>query len=128
VLRSNGLAASDVIRSMMRLGFTRDEIHDTLAGLGLPGEQVQLLIDRIAADFHEAGIEPQPSRLGKEIREVFKIELEETKHELLVRVDSLSREVGLLRVELEKLGRRILELQSITIKIQAERMRTKHLK
>ena len=116
MLRSNGLAASDVIRSMMRLGFTRDEIYDTLAGTGLPGEQVQLLIDRVAADFHEASLEPQPSRLGKEVREAFKLELEGAKHELLARVDSLLREAGLVRVELEKLGKRVLDLQSITLK------------
>ena len=125
MLKSSGLVASDVIRSMMRLGFARDEIYDTLAGIGLPGEQVQLLMDRIAADFHEAKLEPQPSRLGREVREVFKFELEGARHELLAGVDSLSREVGLVKLELEKLGRRILELQSIATKIQATRARSK---
>ena len=128
MLKSRGLAASDVIRAMMRLGFCQDEIYDTLTSTGLPGEQVQLLMDHIAADFHEAKLESQPSRLGKEVREVFKLEFEGAKHELLTMVDSLSREVGLLRLEAEKLGRRILELQAIAIKLQTEHTRAKAIK
>ncbi|MCK4405567.1 MAG: hypothetical protein KAV43_03565, partial [Hadesarchaea archaeon] len=68
---SNSVAASDVIRSMMRSGFSHDEIYDVLAGTGLPGEQIQLLIDRVAAEFQEAKFEPQTSRLGVEVEKVF---------------------------------------------------------
>ena len=113
------MAASDLIRSMKHLGFGRDEIYDVLVGVGLPGEQVQLLIDRVSAEFYEAKLEPQPSRLAKEVREIFEAQLEGVRHELLARIDSLSNRLELVGVELEKLGKRILELQSIAVKIQA---------
>ena len=113
-----GVAASDLIRSMKHLGFGRDEIYDVLVGVGLPGEQVQLLIDRVSAEFYEAKLEPQPSRLAKEVREIFESQLEGVRHELLTRIDSLYHKSELVEVELEKLGKRVLELQSIAVKIQ----------
>lgn len=44
----------------MREGFSRDEVYDVLAGMGLPGEQVQLVIDRVKMEFEGAGLEPRP--------------------------------------------------------------------
>lgn len=100
----DGIAASDVIRSMKRLGFANDEIYDTLTGIGLPGEQIQLLIDRISAEFHEAGLEPQTSRLALEVEKIFRKEFLEANSLLLAKVDLLSRELKLVRNELEKLS------------------------
>ena len=120
---NRGLAASDVIRSMKRLGFADDEIYDTLAGIGLPGEQVQLLIDRVSAEFHEAGLEPQTSRLASEVREIFKDALEETRLMLITRMDGLSRELQFVEAEIEKLGNRIVELQSLVNKIRVSSTR-----
>lgn len=108
------LTASDIIRSMTREGFSRDEIYDVLSGAGLPGEQVQLLIDRVGAEFHEAGLDSKPSRLAAEVGEVFERKFEELRHAALTRVDSLARQLELLRTEIEKLGRRVVELQSVT--------------
>ncbi|MDI6884271.1 MAG: hypothetical protein QMD00_03975 [Hadesarchaea archaeon] len=109
---SSGVAASDVIRSMMRAGFSHDEIYDVLTGTGLPGEQVQLLIDRVAAEFHEAKLEPHPSRLATEVEKVFRGEIEDLQHMMLTQMDSLTRQLELVKTELEKLGRRVVELQS----------------
>lgn len=106
-------AASDIIRSMMREGYSRDEIYDVLTGAGFPGEHVQLLIDRVAADFREIHIQSKPSRLAAEMEEVFGRKFEELSHATLTRVDSLTNQVELLRMEIEKLGRRVVELQSI---------------
>jgi len=110
---SNSVAASDVIRSMMRSGFSHDEIYDVLAGTGLPGEQIQLLIDRVAAEFQEAKFEPQTSRLGVEVEKVFSGAFEGLQHDLFERIDSVSRKLELVRAELEKLGMRVVELQTL---------------
>jgi len=110
---SNSVAASDVIRSMMRSGFSKDEIYDVLVGTGLPGEQVQLLIDRVAAEFREAKFEPQTSRLGVEVEKVFSETFEGLKHNLFARIDSVSQKLELVRAELEKLGVRIVGLQTL---------------
>jgi len=107
------VAASDVIRSMMRSGFSKDEIYDVLVGTGLPGEQVQLLIDRVAAEFREAKFEPQISRLGVEVEKVFSETFEGLEHNLFARIDSVSQKLELVRAELEKLGVRIVGLQTL---------------
>lgn len=113
---SSGLATSDVIRSMMREGFAHGEIYDVLTGIGLRGEQVQLLLDRIASEFHEAKLEPRTSRLGAEVEKLFTEVFEGLQHELAARMDKLSRELDLFKLELEKLGKRIVELQSVIIR------------
>lgn len=117
------MAASDVIRSMMRSGFSKDEIYDVLAGTGLPGEQVQLLIDRVAAEFREAKFEPQTSRLGVEVEKVFSEAFEGLKHDLFARIDSIPRKLELVKVELEKLGVRIVELQTLMARGRPSRKR-----
>jgi hypothetical protein len=99
---------------MMREGYSREEIYDVLSGAGFLGEHVQLLIDRVAAEFREACMGPRPSRLAAEVEEVFGRKFEELSHATLTSVDSLARQLELLRTEIEKLGRRVVELQSIT--------------
>lgn len=123
---SSGVAASDVIRSMMRAGFSRDEIYDVLTGVGLPGEQIQLLIDRVAAEFHEAKLEPRTSRLGAEVESVFREAFEELRHELFARMNSVAQELELVKVKLEKLGKRVVELQ--TAMTGARYLRTNYVK
>ncbi len=108
---SKGLVISDVIRSMMRMGFPHDEIYDVLSGAGVPGEHVQLLIDRISAEFHDMGIEPQTSRLAREIQDIFKIELEETLSNILSHASLISREIISIKTEMEKLNKRVIDLQ-----------------
>ena len=118
---SNGVAASDVIRSMMRAGFSYDEIYDVLTGVGLPGEQVQLLIDRVSAEFHGAGLEPRPSRLATEVTRVFQEKIGDLQHTVQTQTGSLGNQLGFLRTELEKLGRRVVELESIITRTGAFR-------
>jgi len=110
---SRGLAASDVIRSMKRLGFADDEIYDVLTGIGLPGEQVQLLIDRVSAEFEEAKLEPRTSRLAAEVQRIFKEALLETRSEISAQMKALSDELQLIRSEIERLCNRIVDLQSL---------------
>jgi hypothetical protein len=110
---SSGVAASDVIRSMMRTGFSRDEIYDVLTGVGLPGEQIQLLTDRVSAEFHEAKLESRTSRLGVEVERVFEGAFEELRHELFARMGSVARELEFVKVKLEKLGMQVVELQTL---------------
>jgi hypothetical protein len=124
----DGVAASDVIRSMMRSGFSHDEIYDVLTGVGLPGEQIQLLIDRVSAEFHEAKLEPRPSRLGAEVEKVLGGAFEELRHELFARMDSVARELELVKVELEKLGRRVVELQIAMSKSHVTQLSTYKLR
>ena len=109
------LTASDIVRSMMRVGFSHDEIYDVLTGVGLPGDQVQLLIDRVSAEFHDAGLEPQTSRLAKEVQNIFKIELDEALENVSLRMSSISREMELIKVELEKLSKRVVDLQKLIV-------------
>ena len=110
---SSGVAASDVIRSMMRTGFSHDEIYDVLTGVGLPGEQIQLFIDKVSAEFDEAKLEPRTSRLGVEVERVFGEAFEELRHELFARMGSVARELEFAKVELEKLGMRVVKLQTL---------------
>jgi hypothetical protein len=111
---------------MMRAGFSRDEIYDVLTGVGLPGEQIQLLIDRVAAEFHEAKLEPRTSRLGAEVESVFREAFEELRHELFARMNSVAQELELVKVKLEKLGKRVVELQ--TAMTGARYLRTNYVK
>ena len=110
---SSGIAASDVIRSMKRMGFADDEIYDVLTGIGLPGEQVQLLIDRVSAEFEEAKLEPQTSRLAAEVQKIFKEALLETRFEASAQMKELSDELQLIRSKIEKLSDRVFDLQSL---------------
>jgi len=105
---SKGVAASDIIRSMMRAGFSHEEIYDVLTEVGLPGEQLQLLMDRVAAEFHEANLEPRPSRLAIEVERAFQSSVGDMRHDMLARADSLARQLELVKLEIEKLNRLIL--------------------
>jgi hypothetical protein len=107
------LVASDVIRSMKRFGFADDEIYDVLTGVGLPGEQVQLLIERVSAEFEEAKLEPRTSKLAAEIQRIFNDSIVGTKSEISTKMNALSDELQLIRSEIEKLSNRIVDLQSI---------------
>ncbi len=100
---------------MMRAGYPPYEIYDVLSGVGIPGDQVQLLIDRVAAEFHDAGLEPQPSRLAKEVQSIFRIELDEALENVSLRMSSVSREMELIKVELEKLSKRVIDLQKLIV-------------
>ncbi|MEW6592726.1 MAG: hypothetical protein AB1305_03450 [Candidatus Hadarchaeota archaeon] len=94
-----GISALDVIQSMMREGFSRGDVYDVLTGTGLPGEQVQLMIDRVKADFEGAGLEPRTSRLAAEVERVFRDIFDDFQHNIVLKLDSASRKVELLLAE-----------------------------
>ena len=109
-MTDGGVAASDIVRSMKREGFLDEEIYDVLTGIGLPGEHVQLIIDRVSAEFSEAKLEPRTTRLGIEVKRVFEEALKEIQHEILTKIDAFSRELMLAKNEVEKLHNMIIEL------------------
>lgn len=104
---SKGIAASDVIRSMMRAGFAPDEIYDLLTEIGIKGEQVQLLTDRVAHEFREAKIEPRPSMLATEVQRLFLESNDDLRHEIFSRLESLFRQLELVKTAVEKLAIRV---------------------
>lgn len=120
---AGGVAASDIVRSMKREGFADEEIYDVLTGIGLLGEHVQLIIDRVSAEFSEAKLEPRTTRLGVEVRRVFEETLGETRHEILTKIDAFSRELALAKNEVEKLHNVIVDLQTITLPLKTRKMR-----
>jgi hypothetical protein len=83
---------------MFREGFSRDEIYDVLAGVGLPWQEVQLLIQRIEMELRDAGFESRPTQVKRVLEET----LQETKRELLARLESLTRQLEFLRFELKR--------------------------
>jgi len=120
-MTDGGVAASDIVRSMKREGFLDEEIYDVLTGIGLPGEHVQLIIDRVSAEFSEAKLEPRTTRLGVEVKRVFEEALKEIQHEILTKIDTFSRELMLAKNEVEKLHKIILEL-CITLSSKTQKM------
>ncbi|MFH1821621.1 MAG: hypothetical protein ABH852_04175 [Methanobacteriota archaeon] len=111
---TNGVAASDIIRSMMRAGFSRDDVYDLLTEAGLHGEQVQLLIDRVAAEFHEVEMQPRPSRIAIEVRRLFQEAVEDLRHEIFSRADLFALQQEVIKTEVEKLRQMVAGLQPIT--------------
>lgn len=111
--RAKGITTSDVIRSMKRLGFSDEEVYDVLAGLGLPGEQVQLLIERISREFEEAGLKPRTSRLGLEVKEVFQAQLEKFGIEAFGKLGEVLQGLQLVRAELQWIRSKLEDLQAL---------------
>lgn len=63
---------------------------------------------------------------------VFGGAFKEFRHELFARMDSVARELELVKVELEKLGRRVVELQTTmsknnVIQLSTYKLRKKYL-
>jgi len=91
----------------MREGFSRDEIYDVLAGMGLPGEQVQLMIDRVKMEFDGAGLVQRPYRLAAEVEKVFHEAFEDFQRDSLIKLDSISRKLDSVLAKLERKSCRI---------------------
>ncbi len=89
------VAPSDFIRSMLREGFSQDEIYDVLTGAGIPWEEAQLLIERVEAELHGAGFEPRTTQTKKIVDEA----LAETRMELLSKIDAICKQIELLRIQ-----------------------------
>ena len=101
-----GVGVSDLIRSMMRMGFSREEIYEVLAGAGVFGEEVHLLMEHLRAEFEESGLEARPSHLAGELLRALKPELEALAGEMGTRLDLLRQEVEEMGEELRRRRRR----------------------
>lgn len=101
------ITATDIIRSMKRLGFPYEDIYDTFTGAGISEEEIQILIDRIDADFEDAQIESRTSRLSKEMKEVLDLELEKIKIEIESKFRSLESSMKECQTQLEMLEKRL---------------------
>jgi DNA-binding transcriptional MerR regulator len=101
-----GVAVSDLIRSMLRMGFSREEIYEVLAGAGVFGEEIHLLMEHLRAEFEESGLEARPSHLAGELLRALKPELEALVREVTARLDSLRLEVEEMGEELRRRRRR----------------------
>lgn len=109
------VTATDVTRSMKRLGFSNQEIYDTLTGVGIPGGEVQLLLDRIEDDFEDAKLESRVSQVAKEVEKIFSEELEKSKTDLESKLRTLIRNMKKTGSDLERLEKRVTELQGICV-------------
>lgn len=107
---------------MMHAGFSRDEMYDLMTEVGLQGEQVQLMIDRVAAEFHGTEMRPRPSRIANEVERVFQEAIEELKHEMFSRANSFALQQEIIKTELEKMKQGFTNLQAI---IQPRKFRGK---
>jgi hypothetical protein len=54
------------------------------------------MIDRVKMEFEGAGLEPRPYRLAAEVEKVFHEALEEFQHDLLLKLDAISKKVDLI--------------------------------
>ncbi|MEM3420779.1 MAG: hypothetical protein QXT02_03950 [Candidatus Hadarchaeum sp.] len=107
---SSGLAASDVVRAMMRAGYQRGEIYDLLVETGLKGEQAQLLIERVAVELHQTNIESRPSRIAAEVSKLFLDSFNNFVQETRSRDDLFSLKQDIIKNELEKLEQALTQL------------------
>lgn len=105
------ITATDVVRSMKRLGFSHQEVYDTLTGVGIPGGEVQFLMDRIDDEFEDAELESRVSRLAEETEDIFSRELKKSKVDLKSDLRVLKRKMKNLDSDLERLEERISELR-----------------
>lgn len=103
--------ATDVARSMRRLGFSREGIYDTLTGAGIPGGEVQLLLDRIEDEFEDTELESRISQLAEEVEKIFGSELEKFKIEFESSMRSVNEDLKSVLSCMESLENRIIELQ-----------------
>lgn len=106
----------DLIRSMRSYGFSQGEIHDVVTGAGAPGEEVQILIDRIESDFESANFERKNSRITEEIKKIFEEKLEEFEIDMRATLRGFDRDLRDLRREQCILEDFLLDMRKICSK------------
>ena len=92
-----GVAVSDVVRAMMRLGFQDEEIYDVFVAMGLPGEEIELLIERLRREFDGAEIQPLSLHVSKEVVEELKPILKEIEQMLSIKLEAILLKLELLK-------------------------------
>ncbi|WP_428085189.1 hypothetical protein [Candidatus Hadarchaeum sp.] len=105
-----GVAASDIIRAMLRAGYPTNEIYDLLVEAGLKGEQVQLLIERVALEFGQANMEPRPSRTVAELSRFFLDPFNNFAQEIRSQVELFSLKQEMMGKEIENLKQLLVVL------------------
>ncbi|MEM2874622.1 MAG: hypothetical protein QW567_01145 [Candidatus Hadarchaeales archaeon] len=98
-MREGGLAASDLIRSMLREGYSGVQIYEVLTGAGLRGEAVQMLIDRVMSEIPDGG--DKKPKLTAEL-EGMRTVLEELREEVMF----LRRAFQLMAMHFHQKGRK----------------------
>ncbi|KXB06622.1 hypothetical protein AKJ52_01915 [candidate division MSBL1 archaeon SCGC-AAA382C18] len=106
---------------MKRLGFPDEEIYDALTGSGLPGGDVQLLMDRIEADFEDAEMDSQKYRLAEEVEQIIEQKIEKMETNIESKYRSADRNIKEVQNELSSLKNRMMEFQKILSKIKTEK-------
>lgn len=106
----------DIIRSMKSYGYSQGEIYDVVTGAGAPGEEIQILMDRIESDFEDAEFESRTSRITEEVGEIFEEELEAFKLEIGSTLRSLEGNIKDLRNEQRILEDFLLDMRKICVK------------
>jgi len=91
------VAVSDVMRTMMRLGFQDEEIYDVFVAMGFPPEEIELLIERLRGEFEKAGIQPLSLHVSREVMEGLRPILKEMEQTLVVKLEAISLKLELLR-------------------------------
>jgi len=97
------IAVSDVMRAMMRLGFQDDEIYDVFVAMGLPGEEIELLIERLRKEFEGTEIQPLSLHISSEVKEELKPLLKEMEQAIVVKLDAILLKLELLKSLLTRL-------------------------
>lgn len=95
-----GVAVSDVMRAMIRLGWGDEEIYDVFVATGLPPEEVELLLERLREEFQDSGIQPLSTHVAREVSEVVKNLLAELEQKLAPKLDGISLRLELLKQKL----------------------------
>jgi hypothetical protein len=96
------VAVSDVMRAMMRLGFQDEEIYDVFVAMGLPGEEIELLIERLRREFEGVEIQPLPLHISREVTEELKPILKEMEQTLAVKLEAISLKLELLKNQVHR--------------------------
>ena len=101
---------TDIARVMKRLGFSQEEIYDTLTGAGIPGTDAQLLLDRIDDEFEDVEYESKVSRVGEEVKDIFEAELDVLRIKLDSRIRTFEKNIASLEGKVENLEKQISKL------------------
>lgn len=109
----NDFSISKIAKSMKRQGFSQTEIYDIFTGAGLPRKEIQLLLDRIDMEYEKDGLDPKPTRLGKEVKTIFKDEMKKIKTDLMSENRIIKGKINKANKLLENLEERVNSLEAL---------------
>lgn len=107
------ITCTSVIRSMNRVGFSQEEIYDTITGMGVSGNDAQILMDRVKAELESIEFESRIGRLSKEVESIIEVNVEKMMTELNSEIRMLRGKISSAEKSVDRLESRIIELQGI---------------